>query len=84
MELKIYSPQDAGFIQRIDWNFEELKAEITAAAQEYETSVYTDDTIKAAKADRAESADTDKKDDSADEAKTEDKQTGEVHVDIRL
>ena len=31
MELKIYSPQDAGFIQRIDWNFEELKAEITAA-----------------------------------------------------
>ena len=49
MELKIYSPQDAGFIQRIDWNFEELKAEITAAAQEYETSVYTDDTIKAAK-----------------------------------
>ena len=39
---------------------------------------------KAAKADRTESADTDKKDDSADEAKTEDKQTGEVHVDIRL
>lgn len=26
MELKIYSPQDAGFIQRIDWNFEELKS----------------------------------------------------------
>lgn len=53
MELKIYSPQDAGFIQRIDWNFEELKTEITAAAQEYETSVYTDDTIKAARTDRA-------------------------------
>lgn len=53
MELKIYSPQEAGFIQRIDWNFEELKEEITAAAQEYETSVYTDETIKAAKADRA-------------------------------
>lgn len=31
MELKIYSQADAGFIQRIDWNFEELKAEITAA-----------------------------------------------------
>ncbi len=53
MELKIYSPQDAGFIQKIDWNFEELKAEITAASQEYATSVYTDDTIRAAKADRA-------------------------------
>ena len=53
MELKIYSPQDAGFIQKIDWNFEELKAEISAVAQEYETSVYTDDTIGDAKADRA-------------------------------
>lgn len=53
MELKIYSPQDAGFIQRIDWNFEELKAEISAAAHDYEVSVYSDDTIKAAKADRA-------------------------------
>ena len=53
MELKIYNPQDGGFLQRIEWNFEELKAEITSAAQEYETSVYTDDTIKSAKADRA-------------------------------
>ena len=53
MELKIYSPQDAGFIQKIDWNFEELKTEISAVAQEYETSVYTDDTISDAKADRA-------------------------------
>ena len=53
MELKIYNPQDNGFLQKIDWNFEELKEEITSAAQEYETSVYTDDTIKSAKADRA-------------------------------
>lgn len=53
MELKIYNPQDNGFLQKIEWNFEELKAEIAAASQEYETSVYTDDTIKAAKADRA-------------------------------
>ena len=53
MELKIYNPQDNGFLQKIDWNFEDLKTEITASAQEYETSVYTDNTIKAAKADRA-------------------------------
>ncbi len=53
MELKIYNPQDNGFLQKIDWNFEDLKTEITAASQEYETSVYTDDTIKSAKADRA-------------------------------
>lgn len=53
MELKIYNPQDGGFLQKIDWNFEELKQEIAAASQEYETSVYTDDAIKVAKADRA-------------------------------
>lgn len=53
MELKIYNPQDNGFLQKIDWNFEELKTEIAAVSQDYETSVYTDDTIKAARADRA-------------------------------
>lgn len=53
MELKIYNPQDSGFLQKIEWNFEDLKKEITAASQEYESSVYTDDTIKAAKSDRA-------------------------------
>lgn len=53
MELKIYSPQDAGFVQKIEWNYDELKAEITAASQEYETSVYTDESIKKARADRA-------------------------------
>jgi len=53
MELKIYNPQENSFLQKIEWNFEELKKEIAVSAQEYETSVYTDDTIKAAKADRA-------------------------------
>lgn len=53
MELKIYSPQDGGFIQVIKWNFEDLKREITETSHEYETSVYTDDTIKNAKEDRA-------------------------------
>lgn len=53
MELRIYSPQESGFIQKIDWNFEELKQEIQEAAHSYETSVYTDETIKAARADRA-------------------------------
>lgn len=53
MELKIYSPQDSGFIQKIEWNFDELKAEITKASEEYAASVYTDDTIRNAKADRA-------------------------------
>lgn len=53
MELKIYNPQDNGFLTSIEWNFEELKAEITAASQEYAASVYTDENIRGAKADRA-------------------------------
>ena len=53
MELKIYNPQDDGFLQKIEWNYEELKAEITAASHGYEAAVYTDETIKNAKADRA-------------------------------
>lgn len=53
MELKIYNPTDAGFITRIEWNYEELKAQITEASESYATSIYTDDSIKAAKADRA-------------------------------
>lgn len=53
MELKIYSPQDTGFIQKIDWNYDELKKEIAAAIESYVNSVYTDDMIKKAKEDRA-------------------------------
>ena len=39
--------------QKISFNFEELKAELQAKTQHYETLVYTDDQIKEAKADRA-------------------------------
>lgn len=53
MELKIYNPQESGFLQSIEWNFEELKAEIEETVRGYEAAVYTDDTIKQAKADRA-------------------------------
>lgn len=53
MELKIYSPLADGFAQSIKWNFNELKQEIAETVQEYETSVYTDDMIQQAKADRA-------------------------------
>lgn len=53
MELKIYSPENGGFAQKIQWNFPELKQEIAETVQGYEVSVYTDDTIKQAKADRA-------------------------------
>lgn len=53
MELKIYSPQEDGFAQRIQWNFAELKKEIAETVRDYETAVYTDDMIKQAKSDRA-------------------------------
>lgn len=35
------------------WNFQELKAEISETVRDYEMAVYTDDTIKQARADRA-------------------------------
>ena len=53
MELIIYSPQDTGFIQKIDWNYDELKKEIATAIESYSNSVYTDDMIKKAREDRA-------------------------------
>lgn len=53
MELKIYNPQEDGFVQKIEWNYEDLKTEVAAAADEYAVSVYTDETIKKAKEDRA-------------------------------
>ena len=53
MELIIYAPKEDGFIKSIDWNFEELKKEITEKAKDYAFLVYTDDQIKEAKKDRA-------------------------------
>lgn len=55
MELKIYNPSEDGFLKRIDWNFDELKTELTEKAREYKTIVYTSDEQikKEAKADRA-------------------------------
>lgn len=53
MELKIYNPKEDGFLKQIEWNFEDLKTEITEKAGEYVNLVYTDDQIKEAKKDRA-------------------------------
>lgn len=53
MELKIMSPQDGGFVKEIQWNNVELKKEIAEKMQEYNTLVFTESTIKDAKADRA-------------------------------
>ena len=53
MELKIMSPQESGFVKEIKWNNEELKAEIAEKMQEYKSLVFTEETMKDAKADRA-------------------------------
>lgn len=50
MELKI---KEINFPEVISFNFEELKTEITTKAALYKNMVYTDDTIKEAKADKA-------------------------------
>lgn len=50
MELKIAQVQ---IPEIIDFNYEELKTEITAKAHDYEVMVYTEDKIKEAKADKA-------------------------------
>ena len=53
MELKIISPQEGGFVKEIQWNNEELKAEISEKMQDYKNLVFTEETIKEAKKDRA-------------------------------
>ena len=50
MELNV---KEVALPKKIDWNYEELKAEITEKAKTYETMVYTDDQIKLAKSDKA-------------------------------
>lgn len=50
MELKM---NDYQLPEKISFNFEELKAELTEKVSMYETMVYTDDQIKEAKADKA-------------------------------
>lgn len=51
MELKIKN--ELILPESIDFNYEELKAELSEKVQKYETLVYTDEQIKDAKADRA-------------------------------
>lgn len=53
MELKIKQSPDE-FIKTIDFNYDEIKAEMADKVEMYKTIVYTDGQIKEAKADRAE------------------------------
>ena len=54
MELKIITPEsEKGFIQKIEFNFDELKTQISESLSKYEKLVYSEDSIKEAKEDRA-------------------------------
>lgn len=50
MELRV---NEVAIPEKIDFNYEELKAELISKVSFYETLVYTDDQIKDAKADKA-------------------------------
>lgn len=53
MELKIIAPEKEQFIDRIDFNYEEIKTEIVNALEKYQGITYSLDDIKVAKDDRA-------------------------------
>lgn len=53
LELKILSPQEDGFVREIEWNNEEIKAGIAAMMEDYRGLVFTENSIKEAKQDRA-------------------------------
>lgn len=53
MELIIHSPSEDGFIKEITFNHEEIKQELSQRLEKYQGLVYSEDSIKEAKADRA-------------------------------
>ena len=54
MEFKLINPtSENGFIQAIEFNFDELKTELSARLEKYENLTYTEDAIKTAKEDRS-------------------------------
>lgn len=53
MELVIYSPAQEEFLQAIEFNYEEIKQELAIRLEKYQDLVYTEETLKEARADRA-------------------------------
>ncbi len=54
MELILLNPEENGFLQHIDWNKEDIKKRVLEITDGYSNVVYTDDTMKQAKEDRAD------------------------------
>jgi len=54
MEFKLINPEsENGFIQAIEFNFDELKTELSTRLEKYNNLTYTEETVKNAKEDRA-------------------------------
>lgn len=53
MEIRLVNPTEEGFLQRIDWNKDELEANVRSIVSAYQGLVYTEDTVSDAKNDRA-------------------------------
>lgn len=53
MELVITSPKDTEYLKSIEFNFDELKAELKQGLEKYQNLVYTEDNLKEAAKDRA-------------------------------
>lgn len=54
MEFRLINPTEKGFLKHIEWNKAELEAAVRAKVAEYTGVAYTEETMKSAKADRAE------------------------------
>lgn len=54
MEFRLISPTESNFLKHIEWNKEELLAAVRSKVASYEGIVYTEETVKTAKNDRAE------------------------------
>lgn len=53
MQIEIYNPTDGQALPPVQWNYDELKQQLTEGLAAYKGRVYTDDTITQAKKDRA-------------------------------
>lgn len=54
MEVQIYNPAPGTELEPVQWNFEELREQITAGLAKYDHIVYTEDSMPVAKKDRAD------------------------------
>lgn len=54
LEFRLINPTEGNFLRRIDWNKDELETAVKARVAAYQNVAYTEETMKEAKADRAE------------------------------